>query len=285
MHDALTFDVFAESYFSNFAKDKDAVIRLKAGARATIADTAFVNNEVASASSEVTSAGPVMGLYTRLSSGRRWGAAAWFQDCTFDGSSSSVPGEVAVENRECHIFSNLEQPKVWDVELSREVGSWPLIKSEGPGPDVLAMNMHVTRKSAFLRPSDSLFQLIVTDQAANTALEATVIPRLPLGTAFITEDPYIASSGGKKDRFWTAKTVSVTAGVCTFALLCLLAGCLLLVYRQPEYIHKLKQCSWGTVRAPVPVSSISRLLLSSQSCTGKCLAGTRGGSHDPPGTV
>ena len=257
MHDALTFDVFAESYFSNFAKDKDAVIRLKAGARATIADTAFVNNEVASASSEVTSAGPVMGLYTRLSSGRRWGAAAWFQDCTFDGSSSSVPGEVAVENRECHIFSNLEQPKVWDVELSREVGSWPLIKSEGPGPDVLAMNMHVTRKSAFLRPSDSLFQLILEDQAASTALEAAVIPRLPLGTTFITQDPYPEFSGGTKDRLWTGKTISLTAGLCTFVLLCLLVGCLLFVYRH-ELVHryKLKRCPQGAVRAPVPVSTI-----------------------------
>ena len=196
-----------------------------------------------------------MGLYTRLSHGHRRWAAAWFQDCTFNGSSSSVAGEVSVENRQCRVYSNSEDPRVWDVELSRKVGPWPLIVSDGSGADVLAMNQ--PSKDAFLRPSDSLFQLILEDQAESTALEAAVIPRLPLGTTFITQDPYPEFSGGTKDRLWTGKTISLTAGLCTFVLLCLLVGCLLFVYRH-ELVHryKLKRCPQGAVRAPVPVSTI-----------------------------
>ena len=170
------------------------MIRLEPGARATVLNTAFVNNSVATGKPDAIASGPVMGLYSGLSPDSSPGAAAWFQNCTFSGSLAAVAGEVAVESRACQVFTNTALPTVWDRELSEEVDAWPLVaRPEGePEADVF-MNVS-DAGAAFPRPDDPVFVRILTAHEARTRLPVGVTA-LPNGTDFVTADPYAGVAG------------------------------------------------------------------------------------------
>ena len=175
-------------------------------------NTTFYNNEVTSDEADIVAAGPVMGLYT--GPGKN-GAAAWFQDCQFDGSIADVPGEVAVEDRSCRVYSNTLQPSVWDLQLSREVSAWPLetpeVADSGQGrPDVFA---EAEAGSEFLRPGDDFLQSIVKEESASTGLDPIAIEDLPQGTDFVTRDPYASLSDDDDRSVWTSTSIGVVAGI------------------------------------------------------------------------
>ena len=221
----------AESHFSQFSKDKDGVLRLEPGARATISGSTFLNNEVATGKPNAVAAGPVMGLYAGLGSASQ-GAAAWFHDCEFGGSMSSVSGEVAVENRNCRVYSNTKLPRVWDLQLERELSAWPLAQPDGSESgaaggqlqeDVFA-DVEAGPSSDFLRPSDDFIVRIMREEAISTKLPSANPSSLPAGTDFITRDPYAGIS--EDEGFWTSKNIGLIAGLGGGAVLLALAALL-----------------------------------------------------------
>eukprot|EP00892_Ulva_mutabilis_P012442 jgi/Ulvmu1/9570/UM053_0060.1 len=183
------------SHFSRFSKDKDAVIRLEAGARATVSRSMFSENTVATGKPDAVAAGPVMGLYAGLDSdlSPASGSAAWFHDCRFGENISSVSGGVSVQNRNCRVYSNTNKPGVWDLDLRREVGAWHLQVDGGTSRDQLADVFREVESagSGFLRPSDEVFVRIQEESAAFTGLPLSPSFTLPEGNEFITRDPYI----------------------------------------------------------------------------------------------
>lgn len=192
-------------------------MRLAPGARATVSQTTFFNNTVAATASGAVAAGPVMGLYAGLPDSRgSQSSAAWFHDCEFRDSTSSVSGEVAVENRDCHVFASRDAPGVWDVQLGREVRPWPLA-------DVFT---DTDAQLNFLRPSDSALQRIVQDESQSTGHDSVIDNDLPERTDFFTSDPYAGISDS--EGFWTAKTYGLIVGIGSGAVLCALATLLTL---------------------------------------------------------
>ena len=212
----------AGSHFSKFSKDNDGVIRLEPGARATIAHTTFLNNEVGTDAPDTVAAGPVMGLYAGSD---KQGAAAWFQDCEFGGSIADGPEEVAIANRYCRVYSTTALPTVWDRELGRQVSAWGLILDDVfddtmGQPAVNAFeDVESDTGSAFLRPRDETFQRIVREESTSTLLQLFEIEYLPEGTEFNTSDP----SGYPKS---TPTNISLVAGLSASGVLSLLASLL-----------------------------------------------------------
>ena len=201
----------------------DAVVRLEAGARATISQTTFINNEVSTSKPDSAAAGPIMGLYAGLG---RQGSAAWFQDCKFEGSLGRISGEVAVEDRSCRVYSNTAQPRVWDHEPGRSLGSWYLTQTDpAPGtqlsrPDVFA-DVDSNPRFAFLRPTDDFFVRILREEAISTKLPIGGLTPLPEGTDFVVNDPYTSSAAPR-----TSKNVGLIAGLSSGGALCVLTALL-----------------------------------------------------------
>lgn len=121
------------------------------------------------------------------------GAAAWFQYCEFDGSAAGVPGDVAIDNRHCHVYSNTPQPRVWDRELRRQVSAWSLTLDVPNGTllrsDVFA-DVETGPRSSFLRPGDEFFDSVIHDQSNATHLRILPVEVLPTGTDYYASDPY-----------------------------------------------------------------------------------------------
>lgn len=119
--------------------------------------------------------GPVAGLRSDVL-GRA--ASVWFNDCAFEHSSGGVwkktddngnliedvvvsTGEVAVDSRECHVYSNTNKPKVWDLLLREEFYPWLLSPRKGStseGSDAFEGHQFPTE-------SDAFFQRVITKQA------------------------------------------------------------------------------------------------------------------------
>ena len=163
-----------------------------------------------------------MGLYAGLA---KQAAAAWFQDCEFAASIATVPGEVAVENRDCRVYSNTLLPTVWDLDLERQVSAWTLTLDDPDGtmglPNAFA-DVETGLSSRFLRPTDDAFQSIYNTQAISTRIGEVFLAYLPEGTEYRTSDPYASMSDGAT----TSPAIGLIAGISIGSVLCVLAALL-----------------------------------------------------------
>lgn len=153
----------ADSHFSGFDNTGDSAIRLEPGARATVTASVFERNTAARGGGSASGSGPIMGLHTGVSG---IGAAAWFDDCLFRGNVAPSPGEVAVGDRACRVYSNTRLPTVWDRALRREVASWqlvPLQTQQSPQEQVDVFAVVADEGGAFLRPTDSFLLDVRSD--------------------------------------------------------------------------------------------------------------------------
>ena len=167
-----------------------------------------------------------MGLYAGPD---KQAAAAWFHDCEFSGSLAGVPGEVAIENRNCRVYSTTFLPTIWDRELGSLVSAWRLILDEVPasGETTRQPRKHNLNafadvesdpESTFLRPRDEFFRRIVREESISTLLTELDIDYLPEGTAYRTRDP----SGYPKSR----PNFGLIAGLGASCVLCVLPSLL-----------------------------------------------------------
>lgn len=195
------------------------MLRLESGARATLSDVTFRDNTVAPREVGGIAAGPVMGLYAGDPTGGSQASAAWFHNCTFGQSTSSVPGEVAVENSNCRVYSNTPLPTVWDRDLRREVGPWRLTPAEGGESSAAAgdVSMFAEGEAAagldFLCPSDPLLRNIVADEAAATGLPPAEFPELPDSTTLTIRDPYASTQEDSGSGIFAAQIFGVVVGI------------------------------------------------------------------------
>eukprot|EP00892_Ulva_mutabilis_P004012 jgi/Ulvmu1/1983/UM012_0145.1 len=211
------------SHFSMFLKDKDGVIRLEPGARATISDSEFRSNTVVTGKPDAIAAGPAMGLYA-VHRGNVRPSAAWFDNCQFSDHISAVAGEVSIENRNCRVYSNTNRPTVWDLEIGREFRAWSLELYHGPSPsvNVFADVESVTDGRAFLRPTDPAFQSMVDDQVRNTGLPRPFLKDLPQGNEFVTQAPYAVPPRPNPIPLIVGLSVGAVLGVlCVLAVRCI----------------------------------------------------------------
>jgi hypothetical protein len=193
----------ADSVFTGFQKDKDGVMRLEAGAIATVSNTTFENNSVSSGKPGEVAAGPVAGLKDDDTSK---GAAIWFQYCVFkESNSGAVEGDVSVTSRRCRVYSNTFSPTVWDLERSQEFNPWLL----APREDLTSASDDAFDGRRFPTESDPFFQRMAAEQAESTGLPAVTPAALPDGTDFVTQDPYPSDSG----KFWTGRNIALVVGL------------------------------------------------------------------------
>ena len=200
-------------------------------------------------------------MYASLASGGRNGAAAWFHDCDFLDNFADVAGKVAVEDRLCHVYSNTLEPAVWDLEHDRVVNPWPLITANGGSwPDVIAVGE--TNSNAFLRPTDTVLQRIVQEQAQGAMLQPAVIPPLPTDAAFITEDQYFNASvetEESSDGPWNKRSISLIAGLVSCAILCMLVGCTVSMHVRRRHTRRTVRCCICCSVAPAALRMYSHI--------------------------
>lgn len=210
--------------FAGFQKDRDGVVRLDSGSLGTFTSTTFTSNFVSSPDPDIIAAGPVAGL---KADGISQAAAVWFQGCVFKSNTGAVPGDVAVESRQCRVYSNTVRPTVWDLERSQEINPWLLV----PRDDMSTSGEDVFEGRAFPTESDAFFTRIVEQQAAASGLFSVVPRALPAGTTFTTQDPYASAS----DTIWTGQKIALIVGLPS-ALTILAIGVLLwyFYYFKPE---------------------------------------------------
>ena len=184
-HDRLA----ADSHFENFQKDKDGVMRVSAGGRATVVNCSFHRNTVSTGLDHKIAAGPVMGLKTWTGSyNYTKGSAAWFTDCEYSDSVMAVPGEVSVEDSNSSVFTNQALPTIWHRNNSEEIRALTVAESRQGGQDDVFANVSA-RLGPFLRPDNLEFRELVADQARATGMPPAVISQLPLGTDLVLIDP------------------------------------------------------------------------------------------------
>ena len=161
-----------------------------------------------------------MGLYGGLG---QPAAAAWFHDCEFGASFATVPGEVAIESRDCRVYSYRALPSVWDLSLGRQFSAWLLTLDDPRGtmglPNAL-VDAETTTKSEFLRPADEVFQSIFIDHS-HSAHEIFEIENLPEGNQYRASDPYATSTDVNSNI-----DIGLIAGLGSGGVLCVLAALL-----------------------------------------------------------
>ena len=194
-----------------------------------------------------------MGLYAGVD---KEGAAAWFQDCEFGASIATVPGEVAVESRECRVYSNTLLPNVWDLDLGRQVGAWTLALDDPDGtmglPNAFA-DVETRPSSAFLRPTDYAFRRVLIEHSITERVQAVLIGNMPEGTAYRASNPYASMSDGAADGAVTSHEISLLAGLAGSGALCVLAA--LLVGWCTCIRKRFNDDDGGKVPDPVPAGS------------------------------
>eukprot|EP00892_Ulva_mutabilis_P004011 jgi/Ulvmu1/1982/UM012_0144.1 len=259
------------TFFTRFSNDRDGVVRLAAGARATISTSTFLDNEVTGQldgrSSNAT--GPVMGLSSAPDSTGKHCAAAWFWSCNFTDNRAARPGQVAVEGRSCGVFSNTADPTVWDRSLSVEVRAWLLERAEdADDADVTFASLYSRAGGLpFLRVRSSSFQQLVIEQIEilNLDLPEAIFQVLPAASELMTSDPY-ETAPGRADRRSTIEA-GVVAGIVGAALLLIAVTAAGAWRQQRQRMRKHKEQSetrkheahaGGRMASPLPMAGSTK---------------------------
>eukprot|EP00892_Ulva_mutabilis_P003551 jgi/Ulvmu1/1568/UM110_0031.1 len=225
---------FSESLITSFTYQSSAVLRLEAGARATMHRTTFSDN--------CAGVGPVAGLRSTSSAADRIGAVVWFHECRFirNVATHSDAGLVDVEDTRCYIYSDQRGKDMWmqfcrknATHIAPHCRAYELgprrpgqaVSTRGDSSTLTGKHgvfAHVAAAAQPLpRSSDAGFQQISAEQAARSGLAVPQLIALPAGTDLVSK-PYRYQCSA----VWIAILVWCNFGFLLCISIVLLRGCM-----------------------------------------------------------